>query len=124
MICNHCGREVPDAKKTCPHCGEYLWGWTFNNVTGEYGYRNKDGLFIPILSTGKEQTKRERVGRWIKRNFTRIAWILTAAGVGTWVFLDITRLIRVALALMIWVAVLAIGLITVELFNYLRDRTE
>ena len=124
MICNHCVREVPDAKKTCPHCGEYLWGWTFNNVTGEYGYRNEDGSFIPILSTGKEQTKRERVGRWIKRNFTRIAWILTAAGVGTWVFLDITRLIRVALALMIWVAVLAIGLITVKLFNYLRDRTE
>lgn len=32
-------------KKTCYNCGAVLSGWTVNNVTGEYGYRNSDGSF-------------------------------------------------------------------------------
>lgn len=124
MICNNCGREVADVKKTCPYCGEYLTGWTVNNVTGELGYKNEDGSFTPFCKKVRKETRWDTIGRWMKQNITRIVWILIAAGVGTWVYLDLTRLLRVALALMIWVSVLAIGLITVEVFNYLRDRTD
>lgn len=45
MKCKYCGREVPDIKKTCPFCHSFIEGYTLNNVTGEFGYRDKDGAF-------------------------------------------------------------------------------
>ena len=30
-------------KRCCSRCGAFLEGYTFNNVTGEYGYRGGDG---------------------------------------------------------------------------------
>lgn len=45
MKCKRCGTENPDAKRTCMECGAILEGYTFNNVTGEYGYRGADGNF-------------------------------------------------------------------------------
>lgn len=124
MICSYCGREVADVKKTCPYCGEVLTGWTMNNVTGELGYRNEDGSFTPFFKKVRKETMWDTIGRWMKRYFTRIAWILTGADVGTLVYFDITWLVRVALALMIWVSILAIGLISVELYKYIKDSTD
>lgn len=43
MICKRCGEENPDAKRVCTKCGAFLEGYTFNNVTGDYGYRGADG---------------------------------------------------------------------------------
>lgn len=47
MTCNHCGREVPDIKKTCPFYGSFMAGYTVNNVTGERGFKDGDGTFHP-----------------------------------------------------------------------------
>lgn len=49
MKCKRCGTENPDAKRTCMECGAILEGYTFNNVTGEYGYRGADGNFYKNL---------------------------------------------------------------------------
>lgn len=46
MRCKKCGRENSDIKRTCEHCGVFLEGWTFNNVTGKYGYRTDKGEFL------------------------------------------------------------------------------
>ena len=45
MECPKCGANNAPLKKTCYNCGSILSGWTVNNVTGEYGYRNPDGSF-------------------------------------------------------------------------------
>lgn len=45
MDCPKCGASNAPLKKTCYNCGAVLNGWTVNNVTGEYGYRNPDGSF-------------------------------------------------------------------------------
>ena len=45
MDCPKCGASNAPLKKTCHNCGAVLSGWTVNNVTGEYGYRNSDGSF-------------------------------------------------------------------------------
>lgn len=46
MRCKKCGCENSDIKRTCEHCGAFLEGWTFNNVTGKYGYRTDKGEFL------------------------------------------------------------------------------
>lgn len=53
MECPKCGASNAPLKKTCYNCGAVLSGWTVNNVTGEYGYRNPDGTFTkePKLKT-------------------------------------------------------------------------
>ena len=43
MECKRCGADNPPAKRTCMECGAILEGYTFNNVTGEFGYRGGDG---------------------------------------------------------------------------------
>lgn len=45
MVCKICGEENGDCKKCCSRCGAFLEGYTFNNVTGVYGYRGGDGRF-------------------------------------------------------------------------------
>lgn len=45
MDCPKCGASNAPLKKCCSSCGAVLSGWTINNVTGEYGYRNPDGSF-------------------------------------------------------------------------------
>lgn len=47
MICKKCSTENAPIKKTCSNCHSILVGNTINNVTGEIGFRNKKGLFIP-----------------------------------------------------------------------------
>ena len=102
------------------------WHWISSNhswfdITGTFGNPGPLGGFLGILCAGVVNVIYRRRGI---NDIRTLAWVLIGAGVGTWVFLDITRVLRVALGLMIWVAVLAIGLITVEVFNYLRDRTD
>lgn len=43
MKCKNCGAENSDGRKCCTECGEFLEGYTVNNVTGEYGYRGGNG---------------------------------------------------------------------------------
>lgn len=45
MDCPKCGASNAPLKKSCYRCGTILSGYTMNNVTGEYGYRNPDGTF-------------------------------------------------------------------------------
>lgn len=45
MDCPKCGASNAPLKKCCHVCGAVLSGYTVNNVTGEYGYRNPDGTF-------------------------------------------------------------------------------
>lgn len=45
MDCPKCGASNAPLKKCCYRCGSILSGYTINNVTGEYGYRNSDGSF-------------------------------------------------------------------------------
>lgn len=45
MNCPKCGASNAPLKKSCYRCGTILSGYTINNVTGEYGYRNPDGTF-------------------------------------------------------------------------------
>jgi hypothetical protein len=48
MICKQCEKDNGFAKKCCSSCGAFLEGWTINNVTGKFGYRDKDGGFFTI----------------------------------------------------------------------------
>lgn len=43
MICKKCGEENAPAKRSCSNCGAILEGYTFNNVTAEFGYRGGNG---------------------------------------------------------------------------------
>lgn len=52
MRCEYCGTSNAPLKKCCSNCGEILSGTTINNVTGEAGYRLKDGAFIKSEYTG------------------------------------------------------------------------
>lgn len=45
MECIKCGASNAPLKKSCYRCGAILSGYTINNVTGEYGFRNPDGTF-------------------------------------------------------------------------------
>lgn len=45
MKCKKCNTNNAPVKKTCSNCGAFLEGYTLNNVTGKYGYRNADGSF-------------------------------------------------------------------------------
>lgn len=45
MECIKCGASNALLKKSCYRCGAILSGYTINNVTGEYGFRNPDGTF-------------------------------------------------------------------------------
>lgn len=55
MTCLNCGAENAPAKKCCCRCGAVLSGYTINNVTGEYGYRNHDGSFSLTLPYKPEE---------------------------------------------------------------------
>lgn len=43
MRCKKCGEENAEMKRCCSSCGAFLEGYTFNNVTAEFGYRGGDG---------------------------------------------------------------------------------
>jgi hypothetical protein len=45
MKCKKCGETNGEAKRTCGYCGAFLEGECFNNVTGEFGYRDSNGMF-------------------------------------------------------------------------------
>jgi hypothetical protein len=47
MECKKCGESNAELKKTCSYCGAFLEGHTINNVTGEWGYRDSNGIFYP-----------------------------------------------------------------------------
>ena len=49
MRCSKCGTDNGSLKRCCANCGAVLSGFTVNNVTGEYGYRNPDGSFTKRL---------------------------------------------------------------------------
>lgn len=70
MRCSYCGRDVPDAKKTCPYCGSFMVGYTINNVTGEYGYRDENGMFHSCKS------KSGNKGEMAQIDITRIKELL------------------------------------------------
>lgn len=57
MECPKCGANNAPLKKTCFNCGSILSGWTVNNVTGEYGYRNPDGSFTKEPKSMAEKPK-------------------------------------------------------------------
>lgn len=68
MRCNHCGREVPDVKKTCPYCGSFMVGCTANNVTGEYGYRDENGMFHSCKDKQSKKNCQNMKSIWIARD--------------------------------------------------------
>lgn len=45
MRCKKCGEENAEMKRCCSSCGAFLEGYTFNNVTAEFGYRGGDGAW-------------------------------------------------------------------------------
>lgn len=45
MKCKNCGHENAPLKKSCEQCGKILEGYCINNMTGEYGIRDKEGIF-------------------------------------------------------------------------------
>lgn len=53
QICTKYREHNEPAKRTCVRCGVFLEGWTVNNMTGEYGYRNGDGMFTTIKEMAK-----------------------------------------------------------------------
>lgn len=55
MKCKHCNTENAPLKKICSNCNKILEGYCFNNVTGNYGYRNSDGTFTEINIKVKPQ---------------------------------------------------------------------
>lgn len=61
MICKRCGEENPDAKRVCTKCGAFLEGYTFNNVTGDYGYRGADGKWYKTEEDYIENKKKQRI---------------------------------------------------------------
>jgi len=61
QVCRECGEHNPPLKKTCQRCGAFLAGWTVNNVTGKFGYRNKDGTFATMQEMNENSGTRERV---------------------------------------------------------------
>ena len=62
MECPKCGASNAPLKKTCYNCGAVLSGWTVNNVTGEYGYRNSNGSFTKEPKRLTEDPKSRIVG--------------------------------------------------------------
>lgn len=61
MICKRCGAENPDAKRVCTECGAFLEGYTFNNVTGDYGYRGADGGWYKTEEDYIENKKKQLI---------------------------------------------------------------
>ena len=55
MRCKKCGTENAPLKKCCDTCGAFLAGYTINNVTGEYGYRDEDGKFYYEAPTERDE---------------------------------------------------------------------
>lgn len=45
MKCLNCKHENAQIKKSCENCGKFIEGFTMNNVSGEYGYRDHKGYF-------------------------------------------------------------------------------
>ena len=68
MKCYHCGRDVPYVKKTCPYCGSFMVGYTVNNATGEYGYRDEDGMFYPCNHEKSKESSQKMNSIWIARD--------------------------------------------------------
>lgn len=62
MDCPKCGASNAPLKKCCYRCGTILSGYTINNVTGEYGYRNPDGSFTKEPKNLTEEPKSRVVG--------------------------------------------------------------
>lgn len=52
MKCKKCGQDNALLKKTCNYCGAFLEGECINNVTGEFGYRDSNGMFHPYNKEG------------------------------------------------------------------------
>lgn len=77
MDCPKCGAINGSAKRTCYKCGAILSGYTINNVTGEYGYRNPDGTFTkePKLAVDIDRV-------YIKSEGSMSARILTPQPIG------------------------------------------
>lgn len=48
-----------DGKLYCPYCGGFMEGFTVNNVTGEYGYRDEYGMFHPLSIVKPNQENME-----------------------------------------------------------------
>ena len=59
QICSECGEHNAPLKRTCIRCGAILDGWTVNNVTGEYGYRSKDGTFTTLKEMNQGKIKED-----------------------------------------------------------------
>ena len=57
MRCKKCGEENASAKRCCSNCGAFLEGYTFNNVTGKFGYRESDGSFTVLEKDNMELNK-------------------------------------------------------------------
>ena len=55
MICKNCGENNAPLKKVCVVCGKFLVGKCVNNVTGELGYRDSEGLFHTNAPNDKNQ---------------------------------------------------------------------
>lgn len=119
MICNYCGREVPDAKKTCPHCGSVMTGFIINNVTGEYGYRDEDGKFTPYFKMPESRFK--RMCRWLKRYWKYAIVIAAAIIAGLLVYYEPMRLMKALLVLVLWEAILVLTFVTKGMYNSFKN---
>lgn len=69
MRCKKCGKENAEMKKCCSSCGAFLEGYTFNNVTAEFGYRGGDGNFYKSKEDYKATSMQHdwRTGEFVLR---------------------------------------------------------
>ena len=124
MKCSYCGTEVPSAKKTCPNCGKVMSGFVVNNVTGEYGYRDENGMFHPyFLVMKKKNSCLKKMLKKINAHKMSILIYIAAFGVATWIWIyfDPMRIIKLATALIAWMGIVAIAYTTNEIFHHIKD---
>ncbi len=121
MKCSNCGREVADVKKTCPYCGKFLTGFTVNNVTGEYGYRDENGNFTPYFKFEKKESKWRKLGKLLANHWKAAIVVLASGGVAAWVYVEPMRLVKALFALLIWLAFIFFATISFEIYKYMRD---
>ena len=97
-------------------------GFVVNNVTGEYGYRDENGMFHPyFLVMKKKNSCLKKMLKKINAHKMSILIYIAAFGVATWIYFDPMRIIKLATALIAWIGIVAIAYTTNEIFHHIKN---
>lgn len=97
-------------------------GFVVNNVTGEYGYRDGDGMFHPYFSLMKKKNSfLKKMLKKINAHKISILIYIAAFGVATWIYFDPMRIFKLSITLVAWIGIVAIAFFTNEIFHHIKN---